>query len=67
MKMVGAFQFAIVFDTKPSKTSKYAVMDQMGRIVKTGSTNSSETRVDVERAGQYIVKVGRRHQQVEFH
>ena len=44
----------------------YAVLDLQGRIVKQGQVESSNFAVMVERAGNYLVRIGNHLQKVQL-
>ena len=59
LKMVGPFQFAIVFEeSAPALKKTYAVMDLQGRVVQQGRITSAETLVPALGSGSYVVRIG---------
>lgn len=67
VKMTGPFEFTIVFEKKLNTAKKYAVMDNLGRVLQTGVLTSAETKIQLGTTGSFIVNVGRQFRQVEFH
>ena len=61
----GAREIAI-FTSKYSKAKQYAVMDMKGQVISVGALNGNTTRIKVPTTGSYIVKVGKKHKQVNI-
>ena len=59
----GSLEIAIIAGM-PAKAKQYTVMDMKGQVMHSGTLNSKETRVKLQTAGTYIVKVGRSYKKV---